>query len=83
MLAYLFIEVFHIICMLVCSDRLLIRSSDYYLHMVVSGSALCGGHCANHLELVDIIGKEMKLCTRFQPAQFPAIEKELLKIDEV
>ena len=46
--------------MLVCSDRLLIRSSDYYLHMVVSGSALCGGHCANHLELVDIIGKEMK-----------------------
>ena len=63
--------------------RLLIRSSDFYLHMVVSGRALCGGQCANYMELVDIIGREMKLCCPFQPAQYPAMDKELLKIDEV
>ena len=64
-------------------SRLLIRSSDFYLHMVVSGSALCGGHCADHMELVDIIGREMKLCCPFQPAQYPTMDKELLRIDEV
>ena len=29
------------------------------------------------------VGKEMGLCKCFQPAQFPDIEQELLKIDEV
>ena len=29
------------------------------------------------------VGKEMGLCKSFQPAQFPDIEQELLKIDEV
>lgn len=51
--------------------------------MVVSGSALCGGQCDDVIELVDIIGREMKLSMPFQPAQFPALDKELLKIDEV
>ena len=29
------------------------------------------------------VGREMGLCNCFQPAQFPDIEQELLKIDEV
>ena len=34
-------------------------------------------------EMVMAVGKEMGLCKSFQPAQFPDIEQELLKIDEV
>jgi len=61
--------------------RILLRSSDHYLHGVLSLSSAT--KTASLDETVRAIAKEVGLVTQFKLAQFPDIEKEFLRIDEV
>ncbi len=62
--------------------RLLVRSSEHYLHGVVASCALCGRASESVQEVVKAVAKEM--CVEdFKIAQLPDLEKELLRIDEV
>jgi len=65
------------------SFRLLVRSSDHYLHGTLPASQLGVTQLTSHEEVVSAVGKEMGLCKFFKPAQFPDISMELLRIDEV
>lgn len=63
-------------------SRVLIRSSDHYLHGVVGAGQL--GACEHSRdEVVTAMARELGLASFFKPAQFPNIQQELLKIDEV
>ena len=65
--------------------RILVRSSDHYVHGVVGVGELVGGEMGRveKEEMVVALGKEMGLQTCFKPALLPDIQRELLKIDEV
>ena len=58
------------------------RSSDHYLHGLVSAPEL-GASRYDREEVVSAIGKEMNLLVYFKPATIPNLQEELLKIDEV
>lgn len=62
--------------------RLLVRSSDHYLHVVVPSAPLCGNSTDSVEEVVKAVAKEMCI-EDFKPAQLTDLEKELLRIDEV
>lgn len=62
--------------------RLLVRSSDHYLHVVMPSAPLCGNSTDSVEEVVKAVAKEM--CVEdFKPAQLNDLENELLRIDEV
>ena len=65
------------------THRILVRSSDHYLSGLLPASQLAVTNALDVNEVVAAIGKEMNLLMPFKPAQFPDIQKELLKIDEV
>ena len=65
------------------TPRLLVRSSDHYLHGTLPASQLGVTQLTSHEEVVSAVGKEMGLCKFFKQAQFPDLSKELLRIDEV
>lgn len=59
------------------------RSSDHYLHGVVSSTALCGRTSDSVEEVVKAVAKEIGI-QDFKPAHLQQdLEKELLRIDEV
>lgn len=62
--------------------RLLVRSSDHYLHVVVPSASLCGRNSDSVEDVVTAISKEMSV-EDFKPALLNNLEKELLRIDEV
>lgn len=64
--------------------RLLVRSSDYYLHGVVSRSTLCNrkGTGESVDEVMKEVAREMGM-VGFKRVQLPNLEKDLLQMDEV
>lgn len=58
------------------------RSSDHYLHEMVSSVSLCGMKSNSIEEVVKGVAKEIGLVD-FKPAQLRDLENELLRIDEV
>lgn len=58
------------------------RSSDHYLHGVISSDSLCGNKSLCIDEVVKVVAEKVEL-SEFKPAQLRDIEKELLRIDEV
>lgn len=65
------------------SCRILVRSSDYYLHGALASSDLGLEARASKEQVVAALGKETGLNGFFRPAHFPSIHEELLRIDEV
>ena len=64
-------------------SRLLLRSSDHYLHGVISSGSLCGdGKPCCMDDVVKAVAEKIEL-NEFKPAQLRDLEKELLRIDEV
>ncbi len=61
--------------------RILLRSSDHYLHGLLSISTDCKSVTVE--DTVRALAKEVGLITAFKLAQYPDIENELLRIDEV
>ena len=68
--------------MYIVLHRILVRSSDHYLHGLLYASEV-GANMHEREEVVSAIGKEMNLLTFFKIAQQPNIQEDLLKIDEV
>ena len=63
------------------SCRILVRSSDHYLHGLISVGQLDVTQLSRE-EVVSAIARAMNLHTSFKKASSPNIEQELLKIDE-
>ena len=63
------------------THRILLRSSDHYLHGLLSITADCKTVTVE--DTVRALAKEVGLMTAFKLATYPDIEKELLRIDEV
>ncbi len=60
------------------------RSSDHYLHGVISSDSLCGDGKKTCMEdVVKAMAEKIELVSEFKPAQLRDLEKELLRIDEV
>ncbi len=62
--------------------RILLRSSDHYLHGLLSVSADCSKTVSIEAT-VRAIAKEVGLTAPFKLSLYPDTEKELLRIDEV
>ena len=72
---------YHYMSLLLYPCRLLVRSSDHYLHGLVPISQLDCNKLSQD-EVAQAVGRAMNLLTILKPVQHPNISLELLRVDE-